>query len=106
MVAQLNQFTRERAIREADESIKYLQQELANATQVELRTSIGSIIESQINKRMLATTRPEFSFKIIDPAQPPQVRRFVKPNRLVFIAAGVFIGVLCGFLIGARRSAS
>jgi len=65
----------------ANAVIEYLEREAARADSVELKQSIYSLLQSQMNKRMLATTRPEFSFRVIDPAETPRPRDLASPNR-------------------------
>ena len=48
------------------------------------------LIQSQTEKVMLAEVRPQYVFKVIDPAIPPEHRS--KPNRW-FIC---LLGILCG----------
>jgi uncharacterized protein involved in exopolysaccharide biosynthesis len=96
MVAMANAANRERAIHDANDSISYLEKEAAQAGSVELKQSIFSLLESQMNKRMLAVTRPEFSFKVVDPAQTPRVRDAVSPIRPLFGGAGAFLALAIG----------
>jgi hypothetical protein len=100
MVAMANAANRERAIRDATQSIDYLQKEAAGADTVELKQSIYSLLESQMNKRMLAVTRPEFSFRVIDPAQEPRLRDYVSPIRPLFAAGGGLLALIIGCIAG------
>jgi hypothetical protein len=103
MVAMANAANRERAIRDATDSIDYLQREAARADTVELKQSIYSLLESQMNKRMLAVTRPEFSFRAVDPAQMPRVRDAVFPIRPLFAGIGGFLGLVLGCVVGLAQ---
>lgn len=96
MIAMANQVSRDKAIHEATESMNYLDKELEHADTVEIKQSIYGLVEAQMNKRMLASTRPEFSFKVIDPAQAQRLRDRVSPIRPLFAA----MGALLAFLIG------
>lgn len=102
LVARINATTREVAIREADDSLKYLQTEFLTTQIVQLKDSISSLIEAQINKRMMANTRPDYAFKIIDPAQPSAVDKYVSPNRALFFLLGAFLGFLIALWSAVR----
>jgi uncharacterized protein involved in exopolysaccharide biosynthesis len=65
---------------------------------VEIRESIFSVLENEINKRMMAATRADFAFRIIDPAQAPQLTRYVRPIPLLMAAIGLFGGGLLGMI--------
>jgi uncharacterized protein involved in exopolysaccharide biosynthesis len=99
IVKRLNAQMRQRAIEEATSSISYLNNQLARADQVELRLAINRLIESQIKQRMLATVNPEFAFRVIDPAAPPDPRDPIRPKKILYAIAGPLIGALMGILI-------
>jgi len=103
LVARVNATTRALAIENANRSIEYLNLELRGTESVELRQSIFSLLQSQMDKRMMASTRPEFAFTVIDPAQPPNRRRYVKPNRVRFALFGLAVGALLGIGVAAFR---
>jgi uncharacterized protein involved in exopolysaccharide biosynthesis len=102
LVARVNASTRANAIREADESLKYLRVELQKADYVALQQSISSVIEAQINRRMLANTRPDYSFEVIDPAQPSDPNKSVGPKRIIFLIVGVLLGFASGVTLAVR----
>ena len=103
LVERVNRVTREAAIREAETSIRFLETELKQSQSVEIRQSIASLLEGQMNKRMLATTRPDYSLKVLDQARPSDSRRFVSPNRLILAGAGMLIGAFLGALLAFVR---
>jgi hypothetical protein len=65
-----NDRLRQRTIRQSEDSLNYLREELENITTMGVRQSVYSLIESQIQLRMLAKTRPDYAFTSVDPAQP------------------------------------
>jgi uncharacterized protein involved in exopolysaccharide biosynthesis len=101
--ARLNEVTRKQAIEEADRSLSYLRAELKGAEYVQLKDSISSLIEAQVNKRMLATTRPDYSFRVLDRARPPDANKSVAPKRVLFLIGGLFVGGLAGCWLALRR---
>ncbi len=113
LVDRVNTAMRERAIDEADRNVFYLERELQKTGIVELQAAIYRLIESQISNRMLANTRDEYSFKVIDPAVRSDDDNFVRPQRLPMVALGVVLGLVAGviaaffadFLVRAREAA-
>jgi capsular polysaccharide biosynthesis protein len=98
LVDRVRQQARERAMHDSDQSIQYLNRELEHTQAVEIRESIFSVLENEINKRMMAATRADFAFRIIDPAQAPQLTRYVRPIPLLMAAIGLFGGGLLGMI--------
>lgn len=103
LVHRLNAVMRKDAIDETDRSLKYLESALQEANYVTLKDSISSVMEAQINKRMLAVTQPDYAFSIIDPAQPSDANKKVAPLRSVYALAGSVLGGLAGVLWALRR---
>lgn len=93
-VSAANDLLRSRAILDARQSIKYLKQAAANAESVELQQAVYRLLESQVKSEMLATTRPEFALRIIDPATVPPLGGHVRPRPALLGAAGGAIGAL------------
>lgn len=105
LVAEVNSRMRARAVDEARRNLEYLRQQLDTSSLVELRQGLASLIEAQINKIMLANSRDDYSFRVIDPAIPPDQDAFVKPNRLLLIVGGLFGGLLLGSVFALGLSA-
>lgn len=102
LVERLNERMRQRALSEAKESIGFLQEELATTTVVALQQSISRLLESEMQKMMLARGREEFIFRVIDPASVPNER--IWPRRaLVSILGAVAGGILAALLILGRH---
>lgn len=98
LVARLNEHMRQRALSSAQANVDYLQNELAKTNVVTLQQSIGRLLETELQKLMLARGNDEFAFRVIDPAEPPKLR--VRPNRsLIVITAGMLGGMLSVFIV-------
>lgn len=97
LVERLNDHMRQEALREAETNVAYLQGELASASLVTLQQSIGSLLENEMQKLMLARGNEQFAFKIIDPAVPPKQRD--RPHRTLMVALAIVLGGLLSMLV-------
>lgn len=92
LVKRLNDRMRERALAEAEANVAYLQAEMSNTNVVAIQQSIGRLLETELQKLMLARGNAEFSFRVIDPAEPPKYR--VSPKRTLIVLIGTLLGGL------------
>ena len=112
LIKRANQRLRTQALQESERNIKYLQGEIAAANVPAVQQAIGKVVESEMQKLLLARGSEEFAFKVIDKAVQPKKR--TKPQRaLVAIGAavgGAFLSLLLVLLgnwwahHGQRRS--
>lgn len=102
----LNERLRDQASTEAERNIAYLRKEMAATNLVPMQQSIGSMLETQMQKFMLARGNEEYAFKLIDQAVPP--KQLDAPRRLVILVvsslAGVFLSVFVVLLRDAIRN--
>ena len=101
MVKDLNQFLSERDLAEVENSIKYLQEQINKTNVSDLQKLFYSMIEAQTGKAMLAEVRPEYVFRVIDPAIAPELK--YSPYRAIITLQSVVyslvaIIVLCVLL--------
>jgi uncharacterized protein involved in exopolysaccharide biosynthesis len=94
LITDVNQMMRDRAIRESQQNLDFLQTELQTSSQVPLQSTIYSLIEVQMQNSMLANVNQQYAFRVIDPAVVPEKRYW--PNRLVFAVLGLFAGLVIG----------
>ncbi|NHA15459.1 Wzz/FepE/Etk N-terminal domain-containing protein [Thioalkalivibrio sp. XN279] len=94
LVQRLNSRLRERALREAEANVAYLQSEFARANVVTLQQSIGRLLESELQKLMLARGNDDFAFRVVDAASPP--KQSVRPKRTLIVLVGTFLGGALG----------
>jgi uncharacterized protein involved in exopolysaccharide biosynthesis len=100
-VDRANERIRARALLEAQANVSFLQRELAKTSVVTLQQSIGRLLDTELQKVMLARENKEFAFRVIDRAEVPKYR--VWPKRELFVAlATLFGGVLSIFLVFLR----
>jgi uncharacterized protein involved in exopolysaccharide biosynthesis len=98
LVQRLNLEMRQREIARADSAVGYLEKEFESTTAVATREAIGRLIESQVKQRMLAEVTPEFAFRVIDHAVPPDKDDPYFPKKTLFAIAGVVVGFIFGVL--------
>jgi uncharacterized protein involved in exopolysaccharide biosynthesis len=107
-VRRLNAEMRRRAIEQADASVGFLQKELAGTSVVDTRGAINRLIETQINKRMLANVSQEYAFRVVDRAMAPDAGDTVWPKKGLLLLGGMILGLGLGcvlaYLTGGRRS--
>ena len=61
---------RTRAMVKATASLGYLQRELLATNVLDTREAINRLIETQVQRRMLASVTEQFAFRIVDAALP------------------------------------
>jgi len=101
MVDRLNERMRQRALKEANYNVNYLEQQLALTNLVPLQQSIGRVLESELQKLLLAQGNPEYSFRIVDHAQPSKHR--VGLPKPLLVVEGLLGGVFLWSLILISR---
>ncbi len=98
MVAGVNDDLRKRDIAEATRSIEQLSAELSRNAVVAVQASINKLIEANVRRRALANARDDYVFHIIDPAVAPDRDDYFRPKPVLFVAAGVFSGLVLGIV--------
>lgn len=93
LVQRLNAFLRQRAIEESRANLKYLNKALKETQLEDVRKALFELISQEQKKAMLANTRVQYAFKVLDSAQPPDKK--AKPKRALIVILTVFV---VGFL--------
>ena len=101
IVVSINEKARFKSITEAENSIEYLKPQFASAELSEVRIILASLIQEQIQTIMLAKSKPEYLFKVIDPPYSPESKS--EPKRSVICIIGAFIGLIFSIFIGLLR---
>ncbi len=97
LIEKLNAHQKASAVSEAEKSIDYLKNQLAQTSVVEMRGAIFNLIEAQTKNIMLANVRDEYAFKIIDPAVVPEQR--VSPKRKLIVILGMMVGFMLSIFL-------
>ena len=92
LVQDINRYMKDNALKEADESIEYLEKQIEQTSIAEIRTVFG-LIQEQHKTRMFTQVSDEYVYKVISKAKVPEERE--KPNRVLICIIGTLIG---GFL--------
>jgi len=109
LVAEADDALRQRRIAEFSRSIEYLRQESSQALDVEIRTAVFKVMESELKDQMVARTRDSYAFKILDPAVAPDAKDKDSPNKVLYVLVGGVFGIFVGSiwaLARRRRSGS
>ncbi len=101
-VALVNELLRTRALVESKRNIAYLNDQVSKTDVVELRRVMYGLIESETKTLMLANGRPEYAFRVVDPAVPPEIR--TRPHRAISVMFGLTVGFIGGTIIALLRS--
>jgi len=86
LVSRLNATMRMRALEDAERNITYLQSQLESTNIGALRDAVARLLESELQKVMLARGEEEFAFRIVDPAKTPKLRYWPKRSLIVILA--------------------
>lgn len=105
LIAETNRTLKDRAIRESEANLRYLEGQLKNTTMVELRLALSKLMEVEYKKLMIARNTEDYILRIIDPADVP--RKKVRPRRMLIVgvagALGMGVGVAFVLVLNAVR---
>jgi uncharacterized protein involved in exopolysaccharide biosynthesis len=96
-----NERIRTRALLEAQANVNFLEHELTTTSVVTLQQSIGRLLDTELQKLMLARENKEFAFRVIDRAEVPKWRVWPKRVQTVLLAT-MFGGALSVYLVFLR----
>ena len=90
---------------EANTNVEYLQLQLAESQVATLRQSIGSLLEAEMQRLMLARGNEEFSFRFVDRPEAPKDPE--RPRALILLVIAVIFGsMLSALFVLARHGIS
>lgn len=94
LIAELNEEMRQRDISEAQTSISYLEQQVADTKITEIKTVLYQLIEEQTKTLMLANVKAEYILETVDAAVVPEKK--YKPGRAVMVIAAAMVVFIAG----------
>lgn len=92
---------RETALKEAEDSVNYLESQLSRAQEVEVKRSIAQLLEGQLKTLTFARVRSWYAIKVIDPPDVP-IKRF-KPIPVLVAALSVIVAGILTILVASVR---
>jgi uncharacterized protein involved in exopolysaccharide biosynthesis len=102
-VALANEMIRTRALDESSRNIRFLNDQIAKTSSVEVQKVMYGLIENETKTHMLANVRQEYAFTVVDPAVAPELR--IWPRRTLMVLTGGVLGVILGVLLALAHSA-
>jgi len=96
-VALANDIVRTRALDDSSRAIGYLKEQIKKTEVVEVQRALYGLVESETKTNMLANTRKEYAFTVVDPAVVPEQR--VWPRRTLIVLSSGVLGGLLGLFI-------
>jgi len=97
IVDEINDIMRTDALEETERSIIFLESELETNPNVSVKLSLGTILEKQLEKKILNEVRTDYFFKTIDPTvlpYEPTKPRKLRYSLLAFIAIFILVQTL------------
>lgn len=90
IIQETNALVRERKFKETEESLDFLNSQLAQTSIAEVRSSINSIIMNQMNAKMIASVRKDYLLSPLDTPYIPDER--VSPQRTIIVVISTILG--------------
>jgi LPS O-antigen subunit length determinant protein (WzzB/FepE family) len=98
IITNINSSMQEQEKSTASNAIKFLNNAAQETSIKELKEAITSLLESQLQKLMLASAETSYVFKKIDSPYVPEKK--TSPNRAIICISITFIGGIIGILVG------
>lgn len=90
VISQSNEIMRLRDLEDASNSLSFLTKEIQNTSIIEMRNSISSLLQSQLETKMVANIREDYILRTIEPPFIPEKKS--APSRLIFVVLTSIIG--------------
>jgi len=107
LVEDINETIMRKDVREAEQAIEYLNQQIKATSLAELKSVFSRLIEDQTKTIMLAAVTDEYLFKTVDPAVAPEKK--TRPKRALIVILGAFVSaflaILAAVALHSRRTA-
>lgn len=98
LVKLTNEYLRKQAIDESERNVAYLTDQANKTDVVGIKQAIYTLMESEINKSMMARGNDEYAFKVLDPATEPE--KASSPQPLLWVTLALFGSLLfCGIAV-------
>ena len=97
LIDDLNASIMRQDVAEAEQAIKYLNEQIKDTSIAELRNVFFSLIEEQTKTVMLAKVTDEYLLKTLDPAVAPEMKS--RPKRSLMVVLATLLGGVLGAVI-------
>lgn len=97
IINELNSLSRIRDLSESKASLEYLNNQLLETKQTDIRYSINELVKSELRQQMLANVQLDYLLKPLDSAFIPELKS--SPNRPQICINGTLLGFLIGILV-------
>ena len=87
---------KDQAIDDSTRNIAYLNEEGVKTDALGAKQAIYMLLQSEINKLMVARGANAFALKILDPAEPSEEPSF--PKHILWVLAGFFSGLFLSII--------
>lgn len=101
VINELNSLSRIRDLSESKASLEYLNKQLLETKQTDIRYSINELVKSELRRQMLANVQLDYLLKPLDSAFIPELKS--SPNRPQICINGTLLGFLLGILASLIR---
>tara|TARA_B100001540_G_scaffold317274_1_gene349771 strand:- start:1968 stop:2807 length:840 start_codon:yes stop_codon:yes gene_type:complete len=91
LIAKVNEYIRNETTKEAKSNIFFLEKQLVETNSINIKNVMYRLIEDQMSQIMIANSREQFAFKVIDSAIPPDSPS--RPNHTLAILIGFLLGL-------------
>lgn len=97
LIKKTNEVLREKALAEGQTTLAYLEKEAKSTPSVEIQAVAYRLIESEMQKLMVARGAQDYALKVVDAAVAPERR--VRPKRSLIALGGVLLGGFAGCVV-------
>ena len=109
IINEANELLRNKDLQESSGAIAFLNTEIPKASLITMKDAINKLLQSQLQKKMLAKVNKEYILKVIEPPFIPEEKS--RPMRSRICILGTFLGgmlaimwVLLRYFISGRRN--
>jgi len=102
LISDLNNELKNKDIQDSNNSIQYLQDEINKAPSEDLKKVFYSLITSEAQNKMYASSQENYVFEVIDP--PFKSYKPFSPNRNLIFIVGIFLGFISSLFYLSIRS--
>ncbi len=101
IINEANNLNRQIDINDTSKALKYLEQELASTSLVEIKKSINQLVEAQLETKMMASIHEEYSLVTIEPPFVPEKKS--RPVRSLIVIFATILGGIFSVIVVILR---